>query len=300
MDFSTSFYDSTVEDNFYPPAPSSTVISASELSILMLEILTVRHLHPLCELYFKYVSKFTGIHGLAVNNGEQSISLGRISSTSSNCIRLPMPETCRANDTHCIASYSLVSALSPEQYQWLTRLHQLFAQQFANIVQQQRFEEAATKDSLTGLGNRNGFDDALKRFISRAQRRHSTFSLLVIDLDNFKQVNDKFGHSEGDLVLINTAGLITNALRGEDEAFRFGGDEFCCLLECQTIQQLNAAAERLQQSFKGSGFLIKHRISASLGGALYTEGDDNRSLFDRADKALYQVKERGKDSFKAA
>nr|WP_281360005.1 GGDEF domain-containing protein [Alteromonas profundi] len=158
----------------------------------------------------------------------------------------------------------------------------------------------ATKDMLTGLGNRSAFDEALTRQLGWAQRHHEPFALLVIDLDNFKTVNDTWGHREGDNVLVTIASQLKGLLRDEDEAFRFGGDELCCLLDCQSQQQLACAAARIQHNLKQSDYLNKRHITCSLGGTIYRANDDAGSLFDRADKALYKVKNSGKCGYHAA
>jgi diguanylate cyclase (GGDEF)-like protein len=163
-----------------------------------------------------------------------------------------------------------------------------------------RVQQMATKDVLTGLGNRAGFEQSMTRQLGWAQRHDEPFALLVIDLDNFKYVNDNFGHGEGDKVLAHVATHLENVLRDEDEAFRYGGDEFCCLLDCQTQQQLACAAQRIQMSIHSSAYLSRLGVSASLGGAIYRDGDSINSLFDRADNALYRVKNSGKNNYHAA
>lgn len=303
MDFSTSFYDSTVEGNYYPPAPTHSIITAAELSVFMLEILAIKQLEPLCQQYFDFVSKCVGVLSVTMYQGNNKKTIGHSLMAAGNNVEFVMPgqtDTSETSDTQQVASYALLESLSPEQYQWLARLHQLFAQQYANITEQLKFESAATKDALTGLGNRSGFDEALKRCISHASRHNLPFSLIVIDLDNFKYVNDKYGHSQGDRVLTQAAALINTALRSEDQAFRFGGDEFCCLVTCQNHEQLTITAARLHRAFNTCGALQKYGISASFGGAIYQYGDTVQTLFDRADKALYQAKEAGKNTFNAA
>lgn len=158
----------------------------------------------------------------------------------------------------------------------------------------------ATKDALTGLGNRAGFEQSMTRQLGWAQRHDEPFALLVIDLDNFKYVNDNFGHGEGDKVLAHVASHLSRMLRDEDEAFRYGGDEFCCLLDCQTQLQLACAAQRIQSSINSSSYLAGLEVSTSLGGAIYRDGDTVSSIFDRADNALYRVKNSGKNSYQAA
>ena len=157
-----------------------------------------------------------------------------------------------------------------------------------------------TKDTVTGLSNRAIFIESLEKAIKACNDTYPSLLIIFIDLDNFKYVNDNFGHGEGDKVLAHVATHLENVLRDEDEAFRYGGDEFCCLLDCQTQQQLACAAQRIQMSIHSSAYLSRLGVSASLGGAIYRDGDSINSLFDRADNALYRVKNSGKNSYHAA
>ena len=118
--------------------------------------------------------------------------------------------------------------LSINESDILNQLHQLFTHTFkARPGVLHRFKQMATKDHLTGLGNRASYQEAIHRMISQANRRANKenvdFGLLILDLDNFKQVNDTFGHQEGDKVLIAMADVLQQTLRDTDYAFRFGG-----------------------------------------------------------------------------
>ncbi len=301
MDFSTTIYDSTTQHNYISAGQQDSVLSAEQLNSLMKHLMSSLDIKWLCLGYFQHMTRFLPTASINLRDLEPTLHFGQQAAIGSMCFELALPEYCQNNDgSKRQAYYTFSQPLDGEQYGWLLQLHQLFNLQLANAIEYQRVRQLATKDVLTGLGNRTGFDDAFARLMGRSQRHHQPFALLIIDLDNFKTVNDTLGHREGDKVLLNVATRIQQSLRLEDEAFRFGGDEFCCLMDCQTSQQLSAAADRLQLLVRDCAYLRKHTISCSLGGAIYREGDDFTSLFDRADRALYQAKQSGKNSYQAA
>jgi diguanylate cyclase (GGDEF)-like protein len=167
-----------------------------------------------------------------------------------------------------------------------------------NSLLYRQAQTAALQDQLTGLNNRGAFDNSLKREIDLAQRQHTPMSLLVLDIDHFKAVNDNYGHSSGDAALKAVAQSIIDTMRRSDIAFRYGGEEFTLLLSNTDIEAARLVAERLRvavsqltcsDSKRNFGFTI------SLGVAQLYQGEDATSLFDRADQALYQAKKTGRN-----
>jgi diguanylate cyclase (GGDEF)-like protein len=136
--------------------------------------------------------------------------------------------------------------------------------------------------------------------MSISLRNEQKFGLLVLDLDNFKQVNDQHGHQTGDEVLIAFAQLLQNCLRESDHAFRFGGDEFCCLLIDSDEQANERVARRIQKAVETHSLLQKHEVSSSVGATNFKLSDTEEALFHRADLALLKAKQHGKNLFKAA
>ena len=302
MDFSTTIYDSTQHDNFYPSASAGQGLSISELSNFVSQLLSTLEIDELSNLYFNQLSGLMPITGFSLSDFDSRWVFGN-APISAVLIELPLHTdtlTDSSSDEKHSAYYYMTRSLSLSQQKVLAQLHSIFNQQLAHALSFRRMRKMATKDMLTGLGNRSGFDEALTRQLGWAQRHEEAFALLIIDLDNFKQVNDNFGHREGDTVLVTVANQLLNVLRDEDEAFRFGGDEFCVVLDCQTQQQLACAASRIQLSINQSAYLSRMNVSCSLGGAVFREGDDLASIFDRADTALYKVKHSGKNSYQAA
>jgi diguanylate cyclase (GGDEF)-like protein len=150
----------------------------------------------------------------------------------------------------------------------------------------------AETDDLTGLYNRRRFDDALANELVRSRTFGAPLSLLLVDLDNFKVVNDEFGHQRGDDVLRAAADLVREHLRDGDIAARLGGDEFAVIAPDTASAGAPALAERLRRSFAR---LRDPAVTASFGVAECMEEESAEDLLRRADHALYEAKRRGRD-----
>ena len=147
----------------------------------------------------------------------------------------------------------------------------------------------ATHDLLTGLYNREAFEKNVKELI----KKNEQFCLVFLDLDNFKYVNDTFGHDKGDEILITTAQIMRNNLKGKDLIGRLGGDEFViAILECNkecADHILNLLEDKIKTIFK------LYDVSASIGAVYFDEdGKDYKTLIKKADEKMYCVKENGK------
>lgn len=148
----------------------------------------------------------------------------------------------------------------------------------------------AYTDALTGLANRRGLDERLHQELSRAQRRPDrVFSLLVIDLDDFKQINDQLGHAAGDQVLVKVATFLSTHLRTHDVIARTGGDEFTVLLPDTGEAECAGAVARLRQALTG------FEVGCSVGSASWPgDGHTLMGLAHAADQAMYADKQRRK------
>jgi diguanylate cyclase (GGDEF)-like protein/PAS domain S-box-containing protein len=173
-------------------------------------------------------------------------------------------------------------------------------------IARRRLEELAVKDGLTGLANRRRFDEAWEVEFRRAQREARPLSLLMIDIDNFKALNDAHGHPAGDRVLRRLAGLLAGfAQRAGDVAARYGGEEFALLLPHADGAQAEATAEQLRAAVAAPGTLTSDIIPITVSIGLATT-DNSRltalpeSLVQLADEALYAAKHAGKNRVRAA
>lgn len=151
-------------------------------------------------------------------------------------------------------------------------------------------------DPLTGILNRRAFQKALKREISFAKRHNLPLSLVIIDIDYFKRINDTYGHDVGDYVLKNFAKIILKSIRHEDIFARFGGEEFVILLPNTNINSAFEVCERIRQKIEKTSFKrIKEKITASFGISELIENDREVDLIKRADEALYEAKRKGRN-----
>ncbi|APA68337.1 sensor domain-containing diguanylate cyclase [Janthinobacterium sp. 1_2014MBL_MicDiv] len=162
-------------------------------------------------------------------------------------------------------------------------------------------ERLATRDGLTGLANRRCFDDTLHAEWQRAQRQQQALSLLMVDVDNFKQYNDSHGHQGGDLCLRKVAGAVASELRTNDLVARYGGEEFAVILPNQSLKGAAIVAERIRQRVerlqlprsKQGGACVTVSIGAAT--ALPGAGTELGQLIHTADCALYRAKHLGRN-----
>jgi diguanylate cyclase len=153
-------------------------------------------------------------------------------------------------------------------------------------------------DSLTGTLNRRGLADAFKREIAVAERKQQTLSVALLDVDNFKELNDHFGHAVGDDALTHLAKVIRETVRPGDSVARFGGEEFLVLLPDSDIDAALAVMARAQRELTKRFFLhdnAKILITFSAGVTRYTAGETQTATIARADGALYEAKRSGKN-----
>ncbi len=198
-----------------------------------------------------------------------------------------------------------LSRKRPFSEEELQRLENLLAGLFYPLRNARLYRHAvraALRDPLTGASNRGGFHQAVRRDIELARRKQRPLSLIVIDLDHFKCINDRFGHSMGDRVLQEVTGVMRNTIRASDMLFRYGGEEFVILLSDTDLKGARLLAERLRRNIAALDRIdgVEVPVSASLGIAELTAEDDDGSLFDRADAALYLAKKKGRNRIESA
>lgn len=160
---------------------------------------------------------------------------------------------------------------------------------------------AALKDPLTGINNRTAMNSALIRETELARRHATPLSLIAMDIDRFKEINDKFGHLAGDYVLKTVADAIADCTRSSDILFRSGGEEFLILLSNTQKQGAMMLAERIRRTIETYEYMYgDHKISVttSLGVSTFHEADNSESLFEKADTALYAAKSEGRNRVK--
>lgn len=156
-------------------------------------------------------------------------------------------------------------------------------------------EKSALQDPLTELGNRRALNHAMKQCLDDFQRNLIPATLIVFDLDHFKQINDRFGHSVGDELLQNVARLIGLRIRKTDRAFRFGGEEFVVLARNTLLEDARSFAEQLRLNINLELNTPDGELSASFGCAQLHDNETLDAWFNRADQAVYTAKDQGRN-----
>jgi diguanylate cyclase (GGDEF)-like protein len=156
-------------------------------------------------------------------------------------------------------------------------------------------EVLSVTDRLTGLFNRRKLDEVLEEEVVRSRRHDFEFSVIIMDIDHFKHVNDSHGHAVGDAVLANMAQILRQHSRDADALARFGGEEFVIVCRHASAEGCRGMAEKLRTEIAGHGFPTVGRITASFGVAACRAGDSAASLLARADAALYRAKAAGRN-----
>ncbi|ARU47679.1 sensor domain-containing diguanylate cyclase [Sulfurospirillum diekertiae] len=164
-----------------------------------------------------------------------------------------------------------------------------------DITDKKRVEELSITDRLTGLYNRLKLDELFAYHLSIVKRHQTSFSIILLDIDKFKLVNDTYGHQVGDSLLQAIATLLKRNIREEDAVGRWGGEEFLILLPETKSDAACLLAEKLRRLVEAENFEYAGNRTASFGVATYHANDDETSMVARADEALYRAKEKGRN-----
>ena len=187
------------------------------------------------------------------------------------------------------------------QRQMETQLSSIVAEVTSLRNELEQVRQESLTDALTGISNRKAFDVTLEKTVHQAREQKAPFSMLLADIDHFKQFNDTHGHLVGDKVLRFVATTLKRCLKGKDLVARFGGEEFAVILPQTDLKGAEAVAEQIRQSVSAGSLKDKTnkksygRVTISVGMAQFAEDDLPNALVSRADQALYLAKERGRD-----
>lgn len=300
MDITSISQDVSVNLNRLAPEQDFTVLTIAESAHIMRSMLSSIDLEELSNDYFEILSSKLPCNALKLSFSEQVLRIGKYKAQArimKISIYYGQPFGTPQNAQ---LAYSFSKVLSPVQRKLLSEMHSIFAMSLKHALEYYRISQLATKDILTGLGNRANYKESISKLISISKRNNESFGLLVFDLDNFKSVNDRYGHQEGDEVLVAFGQILLSCLRDSDHAFRFGGDEFCCLLIDSDAKANKRVAARINKGIEKHPLFIQHNVSSSVGATSFVNSDDDKTLFDRADKALLEAKQLGKNAYIAA
>jgi diguanylate cyclase (GGDEF)-like protein len=192
------------------------------------------------------------------------------------------------------------AAFSEEEFELACRFGDAAALALAQAEMRTRLEEEARTDALTGIGNRRAFCERLDDELERARRSREAVGLLMLDIDDFKPINDRAGHGVGDQVLIALARALESAVRHNDFVARLGGEEFALLLPQATPKLVTEIGERIRARIAMIAVEQAGTVTVSLGGATATGEMNAKELVEAADQALMAVKRGGKNGLRLA
>ncbi|MGV8921234.1 MAG: diguanylate cyclase [Pseudomonas sp.] len=236
------------------------------------------------EVYLNLMWTFA-ISGLTLRQATLTASISVLITLTYTLGSSMLPGAQRLNLLWIMAAYSLsfLSAFLLEKAHKLMFLHQ------------SSLTLAASLDGLTGLWNRTRIDQFFAEEIARANRYDAPLSVILMDIDHFKSVNDTHGHTVGDTVLQQFASLLRDNVRVSDKVGRLGGEEFLIVLPEINDKQAQAAARALQQRINAFDFYTIQRKTASFGVTQYRDDESLHTMLERVDRALYKAKENGRD-----
>ncbi|PLX44977.1 MAG: hypothetical protein C0611_13465, partial [Desulfobacteraceae bacterium] len=186
--------------------------------------------------------------------------------------------------------------LNDEKMELLTTISNILSMSLKNAQEYHKLKEMAVKDGLTGILNRKGFQNFIQKEFHRAKRYHRPLSLIMIDVDNFKKINDSLGHQAGDYVLLELAGCLKRSVRQADIVFRYGGDEFVILLPDTDMEQAKLLLKRVlsdveKHAFEWESNPMNVKISCGISTTGELENhEDEKDLISKADTRLYSSK----------
>lgn len=186
--------------------------------------------------------------------------------------------------------YELTEKLNPHQQRLMQQVHQILINPLRLFLKMEEMDQQCRIDHLTGVGNRAYFDEALQLSIEQNLRQPNGLSLMLVDLDKFKQINDTYGHPVGDSVLKLFAELLVNVIRSTDSVFRLGGDEFAIMFQPSDEFTAIRVMLRLQKRLAQHSELKRWMTSCSIGYTSWEKGMSAKDLYHLADEQLYHNK----------
>ena len=241
-----------------------------------------------CTLVAKFVRPFNISFKSAQTSFNQN---NKKTAKCSKIFHFPLSST-----SPCIGqlTYESDQLLTHRDNRLLMELHLLLLPMLKHTLKLSELNIMVFKDHLTNIGNRAYYDESLQYAIDQSYRDNKGLSLLILDVNDFKTINDTFGHLKGDQVLQQFAQILTKVIRSSDKAFRLGGDEFALILQSTTEHSTKKVLTRLNRALKNDPFTSIFNLSTSVGCAEWKQGETPSSLFQKADNDLYKHKKSNK------
>lgn len=200
-----------------------------------------------------------------------------------------------------LESTAIIDAVSNNIIAWIASIviYRKFKNEFINQKtieeKNKKLKEISDKDRLTGIYNRRKLEEILKEIYNKAQRYNKVFSIILLDLDHFKKVNDNYGHQAGDKVLKEVSSLLLEKIRKVDYCGRWGGEEFLIILPETDLESAVILAKRLRGEIENYKFTKVEKITSSFGVSAYSNNKDIKDIIKAADDALYKAKDEGRN-----
>jgi len=255
---------------------------------------TSLELENILQYFVESVQEAIPIDGLAYDNCSLDVQFHVGKPGRHRCV---YPLTL-AGDTLGEITFSRNQRFSDQEMEQLENFTYQLVYPLRNAILYQEAVHAAQIDGLTGANNRAAMDRCLERELELAHRHDHALSLILVDVDHFKRINDLFGHSAGDAVLKDLTTRMKATMRASDMLFRYGGEEFALVLMGTELEGAYPTGERLRAAIAASPFFYSNReidVTVSIGIACLGPRDDANQLFNKADAALYQAKKAGRN-----
>ncbi len=281
-----------------PPArprihPDSKQRFASKVLALTGILQTTLETNELIALFAKELANFVGFDGLSYQLSELEIDINLGKQSQHQCDYQLVVTDEDLGDLQLFRSHPFQEA----ELELIENLMAGLLYPLRNALLYHRALQTARIDPLTGVRNRATMDSTIHREIELARRHDTPLSVILLDIDHFKQINDQYGHLSGDQALKSIAQCADRTIRESDMIFRYGGEEFLVLLSGTDSDGAGQLAERIRENVERLNPHIHKsmNLTVSLGVAGMRNGDDSGALFKRADTALYKAKQQGRN-----
>jgi diguanylate cyclase (GGDEF)-like protein len=271
----------------------ASALAASTLHLANL-LQSALELDKLIEVFADEVNRLLPLSGLEYVNREEQVmlTLGREGRHSNSYDLVVLDKSLG------VITFRGDDRLEESHLQQLEALICALVYPLRNALMYKRALDTALKDPVTGINNRAALNATIDREVNLSHRHGYALSVIMLDLDHFKRINDKYGHLAGDTVLRTLAGRVTDCTRGSDMVFRYGGEEFTVVLSNTEIDGAALLAERIRKAIAAVPIVIDDfeiPVTVSIGVSTLETGDTSASLINRADAALYDAKTAGRN-----
>lgn len=284
-------------DKKAPAEQVNLIKDTTEFSDLLWALQKHLEVDKLLSSYSNYILEQLPLESLLFNHHERQLTVyGRPHYATGPLIKRSMYAD---NDYLGDLFYHFNGELTDVQQAWLGACEHMLQYPLRNAVAYYDLRSQAVRDHLTNLGNRVLLEEVLEQLLYVQERADIQHAVILLDLDNFKAVNDEHGHQRGDAVLTEFAAILRQQLRNCDRLFRYGGDEFLIIVANPDEITLQRIFRRLQLAISDDNLLSSHQVSCSAGAVLVKPAHTMASLLDEVDASLYQAKQNGRNQMVA-